>query len=108
MIGLLVMLGRLHSGVLGWHLVISALTFLVYALDKWLARRRWRRVPENGLHLLGVLGGWPGAMLASEAVRHKSSKGSFRSWLWITAAVNALVLLWLTTPSGRSMLAWFL
>jgi uncharacterized membrane protein YsdA (DUF1294 family) len=41
--------------------VLNLLTFVVYYLDKNAAIRGSQRTPENTLHLLAVLGGWPGA-----------------------------------------------
>ena len=43
---------------------INVLTFLVYGLDKWKARRRRWRISEQTLLLLAVLGGSIGALLA--------------------------------------------
>lgn len=83
---------------------ISALTFIVYALDKSAARHgRWRTA-ENTLHLLALAGGWPGAMLAQQLLRHKSTKASFRAGFWRTVVVNCAVVGWLATPSGRALL----
>jgi len=44
---------------------------------------------------LGLIGGWPGALLAQEWIRHKSSKMSFQAVFWVTVAVNCAVLTWL-------------
>jgi uncharacterized membrane protein YsdA (DUF1294 family) len=41
--------------------LLSALTYWVYAVDKRRAEERLWRVPEARLHLLELLGGWPGA-----------------------------------------------
>ena len=77
---------------LGAVLAVNLLTFWVYAADKNAARRgRWR-IPENNLHLLALLGGWPGAWLAQQAMRHKSSKRAFRAVYWLTVAVHCIAL----------------
>jgi len=58
--------------------VMSALSFVVMAWDKRAAARgRWR-VPEKVLHVLELLGGWPGSLLASSWLRHKSVKAGYR------------------------------
>ena len=38
--------------------------------------------PVN-LHLLELLGGWPGAFLAQRRLRHKCSKGSYQFVFWL-------------------------
>lgn len=70
------------------YLVASLITFMVYALDKSAAKRGARRTPESTLHLLSLVGGWPGAVLAQGLFRHKTLKRSFRFVFWITVAVN--------------------
>jgi uncharacterized membrane protein YsdA (DUF1294 family) len=35
------------------------------------------------LHLLDLLGGWPGGFLAQRRLRHKCSKGSFQFVFWL-------------------------
>ena len=70
------------------YLVASALAFLEYARDKAAAvSGRWR-VSEVRLLLLGFLGGWPGAIIAQQAFRHKTKKISFRTAFWSTVALN--------------------
>jgi len=70
------------------YIGLSLLAFLAYAFDKSAAiNGRWR-TPEKTLHLLGVAGGWPGALLAQQLLRHKCSKPSFVAVFWITVAAN--------------------
>ena len=65
-------------------LVISGLTFVSYAGDKRRAQQgRWR-ISEFRLHLLSLLGGWPGAFLAQKSFRHKTIKKSFQFTFWMT------------------------
>lgn len=72
---------------------LSVTTFLVYALDKRAARRRHWRVPEKLLHLLALLGGWPGALAAQQVLRHKTRKLQFQALFWTTVMLN-LSFLW--------------
>jgi uncharacterized membrane protein YsdA (DUF1294 family) len=76
------------------YCVLSVTNFAVYAWDKSAARREAWRVSETKLHLLSLLGGWPGAIFAQQLLRHKSSKATFRALFWITVAVNLTVLIY--------------
>jgi uncharacterized membrane protein YsdA (DUF1294 family) len=78
-----------------WYLILSLLTFAVYAIDKRAAKKGVRRIPESHLHMLALAGGWPGAMLAQRTLRHKSVKRSFRLIFRITVLLNITVLIWL-------------
>ena len=74
--------------VLALYIGLSFLAFLAYAIDKSAAvNGRWR-TPEQTLHLLSVAGGWPGALVAQQLLRHKCSKPSFMAGFWFTVAVN--------------------
>jgi uncharacterized membrane protein YsdA (DUF1294 family) len=84
------------SFVLFVYLLMSVICFAAYALDKSAARRGERRTPESRLLLLGLLGGWPGAVLAQQWLRHKTVKQPFRSLFWLTVAVNLGLFLWLS------------
>lgn len=86
------------------YLVVSLMTYIVYAWDKASAKvGRWR-TSEGTLHLLALAGGWPGAMLAQRNLRHKSKKASFRFSFWITVLLNCAGLVWLHTSAGRTFL----
>lgn len=68
--------------------VLSGASYLVYWWDKDAAGAKAQRTPENTLHLLDVLGGWPGALIAQQQFRHKTVKASFQAMFWITVLVN--------------------
>ncbi len=89
------LIGALILPILAFYIILSGVTFLVYALDKRAARRRRRRVPEFNLHVLALCGGWPGALVAQEMLRHKTRKTGFRVTFWITVALNCALLLWM-------------
>ena len=83
-------------GLLPWVLPAYALLSLccgaVYWYDKRQAQAGAWRTPESTLHWLALLGGWPGALLAQQWLRHKSSKTAFRRVFWCTVALNLLAL----------------
>lgn len=83
---------------------MSAAAVLMYAKDKNAAELGKWRTAENTLHMLSLLGGWPGAKIAQSFLRHKSRKLSFRIKYWITVALNCAALYWLITPEGRMWL----
>lgn len=96
------LLGHPPRGVLWTYPVLSALTFVAYARDKSAARQgRWR-TPEPTLHLLALLGGWPGALVAQQVLRHKSSKAGFRAVFRGTVALNLVACIFLASPYGPS------
>ena len=70
--------------------VNSLLTILFYWEDKHLAQYKYWRIPEKCLHVWELLCGWPGALYAQQAFRHKRSKTSFMIVFWLCAAVNIL------------------
>ena len=72
-------------------LSISAIVF--YAMDKSAAKAgRWR-APEKTLHLIALAGGWPGALIALQDLRHKTSKASFVGVFWFTVLLNICALI---------------
>ena len=80
------------------YLAASAAAFAAYGADKSAARRGGWRTPESTLHLLALVGGWPGALIAQSVFRHKSRKRSFRIVFLLTVVVNCAALLWLMLP----------
>ncbi|MCE0487091.1 DUF1294 domain-containing protein [Ornithinimicrobium sediminis] len=77
------------------YVLASTVAVGLYRTDKTAARRGTRRVPESTLHLVALLGGWPGALVAQQAFRHKTRKQPFRTVFWGTVVVNCAALAWL-------------
>ena len=88
-----------------WAALISLVTFVVFGLDKWKAKRKEkkesvRRIPERTLFLLAAIGGSIGALLGMKVFHHKTLHKSFRFgipaililqvrlfgglWVWLT------------------------
>ncbi|WP_417535488.1 DUF1294 domain-containing protein [Methylophaga sp.] len=99
-----VLTGKLPLAIPLVYLVMSVITFIAYAIDKSAAENgRWR-TQENTLHLLALVGGWPGAILGQMLLRHKSKKKAFRMVFWLTVILNVAGLFWLHTSSGSVFL----
>lgn len=84
--------GRVPVALTLAYLAMSLLTAASYAVDKAAAQRGGWRTRESTLHLLALLGGWPGALLARQACRHKTTKQPFGTMLWLTVVANSLAL----------------
>lgn len=69
-------------------LVVNAGTMVLFACDKVLAIVGGPRVPEKVLCLTGVVGGWPGGILAMYMFRHKTKKPSFLFMYAISIGIN--------------------
>jgi len=49
---------------------------------------------ESTLLLVGLLGGWPGALVAQGMFHHKSSKISFQAAFWFSVIANSAAVAW--------------
>ncbi|CEI53661.1 DUF1294 domain-containing protein [Acinetobacter bereziniae] len=90
--------GLLNGMILLFVSIINVMTYWFYAQDKEAAQINQRRVPENTLHILAFLGGWPAAWLAQQRLRHKTQKQPFRKIYFCTIVFNILLILWLISP----------
>jgi uncharacterized membrane protein YsdA (DUF1294 family)/cold shock CspA family protein len=99
--GVIAFVWRVPALVALFYLLASLLCFVAYALDKSAARQQRWRISENKLLLLGLAGGWPGAIVAQQLLRHKSSKTRFRSAFWGTVVLNvAGFVVWFSPLRG--------
>ncbi|CAD7733659.1 hypothetical protein LMG31886_19420 [Xanthomonas hydrangeae] len=89
---MLVVTDRLPALLALWYAAASVVAMIAYRRDKSAAQRGRRRTPETSLHIIALLGGWPGALLAQGLFRHKSSKAAFQLRFWIIVVVNVAVL----------------
>lgn len=90
--------GRVHAAVLGVYLVASLVASLAYWIDKRAAENGTWRIAESTLHLLALLCGWPGALLAQRALRHKTSKASFQRAFVATVLLNTAGFIVFSSP----------
>ncbi|MBB6050931.1 DUF1294 domain-containing protein [Armatimonas rosea] len=83
---------RLPLAIPGVYGVLSLVLFGQYHHDKKAAQASRWRVPEQQLHLLSALGGWPGALVAQQGLRHKTRKSTFQVSFGLSIALNLLLL----------------
>ena len=95
---------KIPALVLVFYFVVSLLTFIMYSVDKSAAQNGDWRTPESTLHFLSLAGGWPGALIAQQKLRHKSKKQPFRAVFWVTVILNFATFIWLLTPKGNAVL----
>jgi len=108
------LLWAVSQALLPWWMLpvsflLNLLTFWMYWADKRAAQAGQWRTPESTLQLLALAGGWPGAWLAQQVLRHKSSKPSFRMVYGLMVLAHGLLLgAWLFGPLFRKVLAAWL
>jgi uncharacterized membrane protein YsdA (DUF1294 family) len=76
-----------------WILLVyglaSVVAFVAYGLDKRAAiRGRWR-IPESTLHLMELVGGFPGSFIGQHLFRHKLAKIRYIVVFWLIVAAHA-------------------
>jgi uncharacterized membrane protein YsdA (DUF1294 family) len=78
--------------------VMSVVSFALYASDKRRAVSGDWRISESTLLFTGLLGGWPGALIAMRVHRHKRRKTWFLVRFWFTVVLNLAVVIAVLAP----------
>jgi uncharacterized membrane protein YsdA (DUF1294 family) len=71
---------------------MSLACFVAFGWDKRSAANGSRRVPEQTLHILAMLGGWPGALLGQRHFRNKTRKQSFLIVFWSVVVLHVAIV----------------
>lgn len=71
-------MNTLHSYLPYYLLAINAVTFIVYGIDKYKAKKAKWRISEATLLLLAVLGGSIGAWIGMKVWHHKTMHKKFK------------------------------
>ena len=74
---------------------INVLTFLLYGIDKWKARKGKWRIPEETLILLAIVGGSIGAILGMYLFRHKTKHRKFTLGIPVIILAQAVIVYFL-------------
>lgn len=81
--------------VLGYYLlIINAAGFVIMCLDKLLAKKNARRVPERTLLLFAALGGSFGSLLGMLLAHHKTRKPKFYLTVPLLLVLQAAAVGW--------------
>ena len=99
-----VYVGKLPIYIFIAYIALSIITYVAYALDKSSAQKGAWRAQESTLHLFSMAGGWPGALIAQQTLRHKTKKESFQFVFWVTTALNFFGFIWLFSSNGSKLL----
>ncbi len=101
--------GLLREGV-AWvslaYLLASVASFLMFWSDKNNAQKVQWRTPENTLHAVELVGGWPGTLIAQQVFRHKTRKISYLVTLWLIIGAHQLIWLDKLVLDGRFLWQW--
>lgn len=88
--------GRLAVPVLLALPIYNLFVFFLYWHNRHARSRGATHIPEDALHVLAALGGWPGAWLAQRLLRYQPATAWFDRAFWIAVGVNVVgVLAWL-------------
>ena len=85
--------GKLPLYIIVFYGAINIITYFSYSFDKSKAITKEYRTSEKSLHLLSLIGGWAGAIIAQQRFRHKNKKISFQIVFWITVIFNISILI---------------
>ena len=68
---------KLMPSILFYLVLINLITFIIFAVDKWKARKNRFRIKEAVLFLLCFLGGTIGGIIGVHALHHKTTRQAF-------------------------------
>ncbi|MEM9280360.1 MAG: hypothetical protein AAGA96_00905 [Verrucomicrobiota bacterium] len=76
----------------GWHFLayfflMSAATFMLYQCEDFLKKGLGRFRTDSVLHLLELLGGWAGSVLALRLMEEDEAEDRYRLFLWISVGL---------------------
>ena len=80
-------------------LIMNAIAFAAFAIDKSAAANNRWRIKESTLLLIALAGGSLGALTAQQTLRHKTRKQPFRALLIAIAVLHIGLGVWLIARS---------
>ena len=78
--------------------ILNVLTFLLYGIDKWKAKRSRWRIPESVLLGMAAVGGSVGAWLGMHVWHHKTQHKKFRYGVPAILVAQIVLLVWIFWP----------
>ena len=77
--------------------VINVVTFFMYGIDKWKAKKSMWRIRESALLGLAILGGSVGAWLGMKVWHHKTLHKKFRYGIPLILIIQIILLIFTNT-----------
>ena len=77
--------------------VINVVTFFMYGIDKWKAKKSKWRIRESALLGLAILGGSVGAWLGMKVWHHKTLHKKFRYGIPLILIIQIILLIFTNT-----------
>ncbi|WP_313384271.1 DUF1294 domain-containing protein [Chishuiella sp.] len=72
--------------------IINFISFILFGIDKYLAKNKKNRIPENTLFLFSLLGGSLGSILSMIIFHHKTKKTSFKLKMFFVLLIQLLIV----------------
>lgn len=100
LLNVLIVIPLILSSYIIWHfnnplplmsyVFLSILTIILYGFDKRHAIQGQWRIPEMYIHVLEIMGGWPGSLIAQIDFSHKIRKSPYRRRLWLIIGLHGI------------------
>lgn len=78
--------------ILGYITVMSIIGFVTMGIDKYKAKAKQWRIPENTLLLVAFIGGGIGTALGMKSFRHKTKHPKFTLLVPLSAIIYAVIV----------------
>ena len=95
-------LSAIHIAI-AYLVIINVVTFFVYGIDKWKAKRSKWRVSEATLLMLAVIGGSIGAWIGMKVWHHKTLHKKFRYGIPIIIILQVALLILTSCGTKQSV-----
>ncbi len=83
--------------ILIYLVAMNVVTFFMYGIDKWKAKRSKWRISEATLLGLAVIGGSIGAWLGMRVWHHKTMHKKFQFGIPLIIVAQVAMIIWLTS-----------
>ena len=78
---------------------VNVVTFFLYGIDKWKAKRSKWRIPEATLLGMAVIGGSIGAWLGIRVWHHKTMHKKFQFGIPLIIVAQIALIIWIISKS---------
>lgn len=85
----------LEKLILIYLVAVNVVTFFLYGIDKWKAKRSKWRIPEATLLGMAVIGGSIGAWLGMRVWHHKTMHKKFQFGIPVIILLQIALIIWI-------------